>query len=401
MKMKSKVNITMFILLVVIISLSTICYASPSKYGTLQVDGYLYYGKGEGIAETPIGTTTTPIKGVSYDKTNNTLTLNNYTGTNILLYRLGDDFKVNLIGKNKISANWLALSSPMAGEGIEGDTETNITTNVTFQGTGSLEINGCIYLDNIVVNGANIKVTSDYTETIACSNLEFKSGKLEVITNSNDKDANALSGKVNYSDGTTYDNSNLKHIILNKTIENVDLKDSTSEIKISTTTENVSKDVELVVKDISKEELTTVITDSTNYKAYDITLQKDSKKVQPNGKVKVSIPVPNNMDTSKLVVYRINEDNTKFEYDVKIENIDGKTFATFETDHFSTYVLAEKSAEQVDNNENTTNNETIKNNTSLEKDETPKTGNENYVLLAIATIMIASICIIALYKKQK
>ena len=102
---------------------------------------------------------------------------------------------------------------------------------------------------------------------------------------------------------------------------------------------------------------------------YDITLQSEGVEVQPNGKVKVSIPVPNDLDINKLVVYRINDDRTKTEYAVTVEN----GYATFETDHFSTYVLAEEKTAQGITGEinNETTNETI---AEGEKDETPKTG---------------------------
>ena len=57
--------------------------------------------------------------------------------------------------------------------------------------------------------------------------------------------------------------------------------------------------------------------------------------IQPNGKVKISIPIPNGYDTSKIVVYRIAENGTKTKYDTTINN----GYVTFETDHYISSVL--------------------------------------------------------------
>lgn len=75
---------------------------------------------------------------------------------------------------------------------------------------------------------------------------------------------------------------------------------------------------------------------------YDIFLESNGIEIQPNGKVKISVPIPNDVDTSKLVVCRITDIGEKIEYIATIEIIDESKYATFETDHFSTYVLAEK-----------------------------------------------------------
>ncbi len=69
---------------------------------------------------------------------------------------------------------------------------------------------------------------------------------------------------------------------------------------------------------------------------YDIYVTKDGKKVQPNGKVKVSIPVPNVQEDNYLV-FHVKDDNS-------VENLvptvaDGKI--SFETSSFSYFVIVE------------------------------------------------------------
>lgn len=73
---------------------------------------------------------------------------------------------------------------------------------------------------------------------------------------------------------------------------------------------------------------------------FDIHVTKDGSKVQPNGKVKVSIPLPNTQ-VEDYLVFHIKEDN-------KVENIiptitDGKLL--FETSSFSYFIVAEKALE--------------------------------------------------------
>ena len=70
------------------------------------------------------------------------------------------------------------------------------------------------------------------------------------------------------------------------------------------------------------------------------------------------------------MVYRIESNGQKIAYKVSIITIEGIKYAQFETDHFSTYVLAEVEAN--------------------EKDNTPKTGVEINIMpyiLGIVTII--------------
>ncbi len=107
--------------------------------------------------------------------------------------------------------------------------------------------------------------------------------------------------------------------------------------------ENTSLNVNTVTSGEIYNQANTLLGDTTSKMyVYDISLESDGVEIQPNGKVKVSIPVPNDINTSKLVIYRITENGEKLEYKATVETIDNKKYATFETDHFSTYVLAEK-----------------------------------------------------------
>lgn len=173
---------------------------------------------------------------------------------------------------------------------------------------------------------------------------------------------------------------------------------------ITITTENIETNIKLEAKEgvvpsnvvlevIPVTEGTTyytverVLTDMKQFKIFDINLLSDGVKVQPNGKVKITIPVPTEFDKSRLVVYRIEEDGTKTEYEVTAT---GET-VTFETDHFSTYVLAEKTS--IEKEGNTTTPE-------KEKDETPATGNLEGIYYVLPITIISALGIITFRKKE-
>ena len=205
--------------------------------------------------------------------------------------------------------------------------------------------------------------------------------------------------KENITDGYTvnYDNGKYEYVKI-KRIPNTPLqiKDETTNIKIDTDTTVLPANTKLIVKELKEGETYKVAeklltNDVDKMYVYDITLQSEGVTVQPDGKVKVSIPIPEGLDTNKLVVYSINDNGTKTEYAVTVETVDNIQYATFETDHFSTYVLGEK-AEQT----TTTNTETT---AKGEKDETPKTGAT--ATIAGITALVILIGTVVIIKKCK
>ena len=191
-----------------------------------------------------------------------------------------------------------------------------------------------------------------------------------------------------------------------KATEPVKKEEKTTKIKLEADTTVIPKDTVLNTKEIKEEKTLNTVKESlkevsTKYITYDITLTSNNAKIQPNGKVKISIPIPTGFDTAKLVVYRISEDGTKTKYDV---NIAGE-YATFETDHFSTYVLAENNViTNTDNTKNTTDTEPNIENTKTnkgEKDDTPKTGNINIIGYVLVLAILSGVGIVTLKKKSK
>ena len=112
---------------------------------------------------------------------------------------------------------------------------------------------------------------------------------------------------------------------------------------------------------------------------YDITLKSNDTIIQPNGKVKISIPIPENFDSSRIIIYRLDESNAITEYQVTVTN----GYATFETDHFSTYILGETEELSNEVQNNVIGTDTNENDTKL-----PQTGEETNVFVKWLSVAI-------------
>ena len=124
-------------------------------------------------------------------------------------------------------------------------------------------------------------------------------------------------------------------------------------------------------------EITGILPNATDIVIYKITLESSGVRIQPNGKVKIDIPIPETFDNSSVTVYRIEEDGTTKEYEIEIIETNGISYASFETEHFSTYVLAEEI-----------------------KDNTPKTGTRRNICAAISILAISVLGIILIKRKM-
>ena len=169
--------------------------------------------------------------------------------------------------------------------------------------------------------------------------------------------------------------------------------DIDSKIEITSKDSTIPLDTSLKVKSVNDASIKDKI-GTENYKSYDIELFSDAKGVKiekiDNGTFLVKIPVPKELEGKELTVYYIPSSGEKEEHQVTIK--DG--FATFETNHFSVYTLAEK----VSSTETTTEtkDENINDN---EKDETPKTGVADSVYLSLIMVVVSAIGIVELKKK--
>lgn len=184
-------------------------------------------------------------------------------------------------------------------------------------------------------------------------------------------------------------------LILNKDASKTDVvsTDKDTNVKLKTTAAVVPIDTVMQVTAIKEgttfDTVEKVMSDAKTFKVFDITLESNGKKIQPNGNVTISIPIPSDMGTENLVACRIAEDGEKTEYKVTIEAIDGTKYATFETNHFSTYVLAELSVQE--NKTPSTNSDKL--------DDSPKTG-ESIIINIISLVAMISFAGVVILKRK-
>lgn len=147
-------------------------------------------------------------------------------------------------------------------------------------------------------------------------------------------------------------------------------------------------EVEAITKGETYEQIKEVLPKVKQFILLDINLLRNGTKIQPNGKVTVNIPVPENFDTTKLVVYRV-DGKEKIEYSVKVITDKNIVYAQFETDHFSNYVLAEEITEKVEETEE-----------GNQLDDEPKTGTISIVVGATILLSISIVGYIISKKKM-
>ena len=174
----------------------------------------------------------------------------------------------------------------------------------------------------------------------------------------------------------------------------VEAVDKTTNVSLSADTSIIPSNTVLEVQEVKGGEAYNTITESlknvsSKFRAYDITLKSNGLEIQPNGNVQVYLPIPNEYDTSKIAVFRIEEDGRKVKYDAEVKD----NYAIIETDHSSNYVIAEQNVSNTTGTDKTP----IQNG---EKDDTPKTGSVQYIGLAGIVVALSCISIIVLRNKK-
>lgn len=157
--------------------------------------------------------------------------------------------------------------------------------------------------------------------------------------------------------------------------------DAKSDASISSSSSQMPIDSKIKIKPIveDSEEYKKLVTSLKLDKAYiyDIDLISNLKngyiKTLSNGNFKVYIPLPEEYKNKELVVYYVKDDGTKEEHQVNVEN----GFATFETNHFSTYSL-----------------------TTVEKTNNPNTFDNISLYIIIESISLTCILLCALLNKK-
>lgn len=150
-----------------------------------------------------------------------------------------------------------------------------------------------------------------------------------------------INGKENYLGIVPVDEKNIKKLEIKST-------NHKTGINVETNSSDVPLDSIVVAEDTTENHKKDGF-----MKAYDINLFSNIKDEYIN-KIKdgiiVRIPMEDDFDKDFATVYHIKDDGTKGDkYNAKIEKIDGKKYAVFTTNHFSTYAIEEVKNEKIEN----------------------------------------------------
>lgn len=186
-----------------------------------------------------------------------------------------------------------------------------------------------------------------------------------------------------------------KNTIVNKTdvATNVSIQISTS-----TSTQDIELNVSNVVESSSEYTKITSLIEASKYKIFDIKLIQQNVVVQPNGEVKLTFDLPEGFNSSKTVVYRVNDDNTVTQLAYTISN--GKLEVV--TDHFSYYVIAEIDTKISTSIETSTTIESTVQTTTeqiIEEEQVENPDTADNIIYTIGLALIVISMIIAIYVK--
>ena len=321
--------------------------------------------------------------------------------------KIGDPFTVT-VEEPVIQTN--APSSVQSGDTL------NLTTELT--NTALVNKDTAYYLnENNYSGGMLVEDETHKTHEAAYQpSVEILEGK-DIVSQSNQDYSNTLKSsetltftgsgtvklKVTYkqfntckdciqSDSKLYSPEKIITIQVTEKVTNI--TDSVSGIVISGN--NLPNDVTLAVKSNDKQAVKnteTALADIgyNEFVAFDITLVDDNgDTVQPNGKVEVSIPLPEKYKgLNNLGIYYIDSNAKAEKMESKIEN----NCITFETDHFSTYALVAEKEEatnppaQPEQQKPTTDN--------------PKTGDNSSLMISVLVFVISGTTLIFLFIRKK
>lgn len=125
---------------------------------------------------------------------------------------------------------------------------------------------------------------------------------------------------------------------------------------------------------------------------YHFTLTYQNNEIEPAQEVTVTLPIPEGYANDRLKLYYVNADNTLSEFIYQVENGN----ITFNTDHFSTYALAELKEEKAAPE--------IETEPEINQPQIPNTGDQTktvlYIVVAVAAIL-AIIVLMVISKKKK
>lgn len=321
------------------------------------------------------------IDGVLYSKNKDTIikypqakTNESYSIPNTVTI-IGDSAFAHSELRNIILPDKLKIIENFAFDNCINLTAINLTNSL--EEIGNYAFRDCIGLKELYISSNVTKIGKDIIV-----NSDDTTGKHITIY----VDENSFAEQYMKTNNITY------KIMEKETDVTINLSNDSTSIKLNANNNVIPQDTILITEEITSGDTYTkienaLINDVKDFVLYDITLESNNVKIQPNGVVTISIPIPNDFNSNEIVIYRVNDDLSTVEYNFTIETIDGKEYARFETDHFSNYVIAEKQIKSEQTEEHIL-------------DDEPKTGIMNIVIITVSVLGISTFGWVIVNKKM-
>ena len=202
------------------------------------------------------------------------------------------------------------------------------------------------------------------------------------VTTAATEEAEGVETRVCKNDKTHVETRSIKKLepakVEYKTDEGIVMVDSGAFEEGTTVTVELITDVASVPE--FKEKVEALKEVSEDFVIFEFNADKDGAKVQPNGKVKVTIDMPKSLSPDNLKMYYVSDDGKLEEIAITVDKETGTI--TAELEHFSTYALVnvEPAADPADN---------------------AKTGDNTAIITFIALISLAGLAGAAVFGKRK
>lgn len=159
---------------------------------------------------------------------------------------------------------------------------------------------------------------------------------------------------------------------------------------------NFIKGTQLQVQQVSQgDQVQTLLDQNAAFEKatlYHFALTYQNNEIEPAQEVTVTLPIPEGYANDRLKLYYVNADNTLSEFIYHVENGN----ITFNTDHFSTYALAELKEEKTAPE--------IETEPKINQPQIPNTGDQTKTVLYVVTAgaaILAIVVLVVISKKKK
>ncbi len=123
-------------------------------------------------------------------------------------------------------------------------------------------------------------------------------------------------------------------------IEEITVTDKNTGVVAEYTSDLFDASPEMVIVEGGKNANITFNGKFGKYTSFDISFEINGKKVQPNGMIRIKIPLPTNYSHNSVKVFFIDDKGNKIKLNSTYEN----GYISFETDHFSEYAIVDESS---------------------------------------------------------